>query len=300
MITDVSYYQSNRFLGTLWNCDPARVMRSACQLYAPLPGRPSASPELTTRTLERFLEHLHVRQSTRPKLLTIRFQAAAQAAADVIEELCAVRSSPSLDQQIAIALRPVYRMHTEKLAESICLCYYTMANGPWAINLTRPQSFSMKNSLGGALCSMPPACLLPFWRHLQDGTALWQHSLGMGLRALGQAHAVNHLLFGLQHCQNHTLRITLVLTLEQIGEPAAMDTLHRLERDVASTDWPLARQIARALQVIEHQNRGNSALSLLRPAAVQYDENEMLRLPAADNDLLRIVLPEKPSSKENL
>ena len=184
--------------------------------------------------------------------------------------------------ELAVALRPVRALHLGELTEDVCQTLYDFYRGRWASKLSRPDHYTIQTAIAITLVALPPNQLAPFWSHLQQGEPLMQRAMRLGLEYLRAGHAVSALLFGLTTCADHALRGAIVDCLEQIADPLCLPTLHRLRRETAATDWTLSRHLARAIAVIERQNVGQHARTLLRPTSALPEDTESLLRPLSE------------------
>ena len=117
-----------------------------------------------------------------------------------------------------------------------------------------------------------------FWDNLHSSNVLMRGAMCLGLEWLTSDHAVPHLLSGLDRSTDSETRFAIVDNLARIGDPRALPRLYTLRRQSALTDWPLARRVSAAIDVIERLNRGQAQRSLLRPAqAPSPDPSTLLR-----------------------
>jgi hypothetical protein len=176
----------------------------------------------------------------------------------------------------------VRRLQVGLLTAEVCAALYDFDRGVWTPHLTKPQLWTIRCALAETIAALPPEEMGPFWEHLQSPDPRIRQAMRLGLTFLRSAHAVPHLIRGLESVPDHDTRAAIVDCLEEIGDPRALGALHRLRRETARTDWTLSRHIARAISVIERQNRGNQHRTLLRPTEPPDAPEAVLLRPAAD------------------
>ncbi len=184
--------------------------------------------------------------------------------------------------ELAVALRPIRVLKLEDLADDVCETLYDFYRGRWAAKLSRPDNYTIRTAIATTLAALPPHSLTPYWDRFQFGDTMTRSAMSHGLEFLRANHAALSLLFGLTYCSIHTLQAAIVDCLEQIGDPQALPTLHRLRRETAFSDWTLSRHLSRAIAVIERQNAGQQERTLLRPTSELSDDTDSLLRPLAD------------------
>ncbi len=284
-------------LKSLWSPSLHVALQFASALCAPFGDAALARSEVADRCAT-FLWQLLVRRAPNmPMTFAARYRALVAAVWALLRAVRETPAEPFVEEFLAVALRPVRRLGIGTLTPEICTTLYDYHRGVWAPHLTRPQLHVIENALSLTIASLPPEALLAFWNNLQSSDPMMHGAMLLGLKSLRSAHAVAHLLHGLEHSSDHGTRSVIVDCLEQIGEPAAIAPLARLRRETANTDWTLSRQIARAIRAIEGQNRNQQHRTLLRPVYASLDSDDSLLRPvgtALNEDpsvLLRSVRP---------
>lgn len=278
-------------LQTLWSASHGTGLKVATGLYAPdIREAADALPNTAERLAQGFWRTLSMWKPRPPETPEGRYEAVI---AVVWRVLWMVRKAPPqrpfVEEVLAAALRPVRRLRAGLLTPEVCALLYDYYRGVWAAHLTRPQLQMIRNALAGTLAALPPDEMDTFWEKLQSPKEMVREAMRLGLEDLRDAHAVPHLLRGLEQSQDTAVRHSIVDCLEQIADPRAIAALTRLRRETALPDWMLARRISRAIRVIEQQNRGRQHRLLLRPAEDAPDLLRPLSDPLDDgkHDLLR-------------
>jgi hypothetical protein len=262
---------------SLWSTDPDVAIRSATNLYAP--ETPDGNPNArTAEAISFFLQQLHHWAPTVPSTAEERYRTVVVAVWHLVRRVRRTPAQPFIEDSLAIALRPVGRLQAGALTAEICAALYDYHRGVWTPHLTRPQRQRIQWALAAALASLPPDEMEVFWDNLHSSNALMRGAMCLGLEWLTSDHAVPHLLSGLDRSTDSETRFAIVDNLARIGDPRALPRLYTLRRLSALTDWPLARRVSAAIEVIERLNRGQAQRSLLRPAqAPPPDPGTLLR-----------------------
>ena len=184
--------------------------------------------------------------------------------------------------ELAVALRPIRVLRLGDLAEEVCETLYDFHRGRWAAKLSRPGSYTIQTALAVTLSALPPQSLPPYWNRLQFGDPMMRRAMSLGLEFFRANHAASSLLFGLTYCTDHSIQAAIVDCLEQVGDPLCLPTLHRLRRETATTDWTLSRHLSRAIAIIERQNAGQQARTLLRPTSALPEDTDSLLRPVSE------------------
>ena len=229
-----------------------------------------------------FWRLLTSRQTRVPDTALARYQCVAVTLWRLLRTMRQSPTAPFVEEHIAVAMRGARALHAGMLAPEVCATLYDFHRGLWTPHLTKPQLWILRTALAQTLAALPPDTLGPFWDGLQSQDTMMQRAMTLGLEFLKSAHAVPHLLVGLDRTRDHAVRASIVECLEQIGDPHALPTLARVRRETAGTDWTLSRQIARAIRVIEQQNPGAQVRVLLRPSDTPPDYDDLLLRPAAN------------------
>ncbi|HLV81698.1 MAG TPA: HEAT repeat domain-containing protein [Chthonomonadaceae bacterium] len=276
-------------LQALWSAGAG--LQASLGLYTPEAREAeTALPHTAERLAQGFWRTLSTWKPRPPDSAEARYEAVV---AVVWRVLWMVRKAPPqrpfVEEVLAAALRPVRRLRAGLLTPEVCALLYDYYRGVWAAHLTRAQLQTIRDALAGTLAALPPDEMDAFWEKLQSPKEMVREAMRLGLEDLRDAHAVPHLLRGLEQSQDLAVRHSIVDCLEQIADPRAIAALIRLRRETALPDWMLARRIGRAIRIIEQQNRGRQHRLLLRPA----EEAPDLLRPIADasedgrRDLLR-------------
>lgn len=276
-------------LRTLWSPSLSAALVAAGELFTPddmesgTDGPPADAPDrVASHVSAEFWRLLTSRQKHLPDTPLARYQCVV---ATVWRLLRAMRQSPSapfVEEHLAVALRAVRALRAGMLAPEVCAALYDFHRGWWGAYLTKPQLWILRTALARTLAALPPDTLGPFWDGLQSRDPMMQRAMSLGLEFLRSAHAVPHLLHGLQHTRDHATRAAIVEALEQIADPHALSALARLRRETAGSDWTLSRQIARTIRVIEQQNPGAHVRILLRPSDTPPDYDSLLLRPVSN------------------
>lgn len=259
-----------------WEC--------ALSLFRPLQGDPWVLAVAQERVASQLAAGLRDRRLESGPV--DRVEAAFEAWKDLLDRLRAAPSLPFIEDYLVVALRAAPRLGRPGQAAVVCGLFRDYYRGLWNPYLTRSQLHALEEALGRALASVAPAGMDAFWTGLESADAGEREALMHGLHALRGAHAVGHLLAGIERVRAHETRAAIVECLEEIADPRSLTALAALRRRTAITDWALSRKIARAIRVIEHQNRGADFQTLLR-ATPALDAESLLRLaPAPDTATL--------------
>ncbi len=264
-----------------WNPRLETVRQAASDLYAPDAAGEEAG-EREAEAAEMFLADLRIHSPEIPLSADRRLLALSIAAQSVLRAVRISPARPFIEDSIAIALRPVRRLRAGSLTVEVCALLYDCHRGVWAPHLTRSQQVKIHAALSLALAALPPDGMEAFWDGLHGTDALMREAMQLGLEFLTAQHAYLHLLHGLEHSNNSGIRIGIVNSMAQIGDPVALPQLYSLRRTAALKDWPLARRITAAIKVIEHLNRDREHRLLLRPASQPADSSRSLLRPASD------------------
>ncbi len=201
------------------------------------------------------------------------------------DALSKVRDTPvsAFDSaELAVALRPIRALALGELVEDVCQTLYDFYRGRWAEKLSRPDQYTLQTALSVTLAALPPKSLVPYWDNLQFGDPMMCRSMSLGLEFFRENHAASSLLFGLTYCSDHSIQAAIVDCLEQVADPQSLPTLHRLRRETAFTDWTLSRHLSRAIGIIERQNTGQQARTLLRPTSELPEDTDSLLRPISE------------------
>jgi hypothetical protein len=287
-------------LPLLWHEKLSTALAMARELYAPDNDAYLADPDSEEKVSLHFWRLLIKATPRLPDLPEARFRVVVQTIQRILNVVRQTPTDPFAQEFLVIALRPIRRLALGGLTDEVCAALIDYHSGHWTPYLTRPQLYAIENTLAKTVAALPPNNMEPFWELLNCPDPRTRNAMLLGLRYISAAHAVSHLLHGLEHTQDHALRAAFVDHIEKIGEPSTIPTLTRLRRETAATDWPLSRQIGRAIRVIEKQNAGGNYRTLLRPATPTPTQDEGLLRPAIgapltdSADLLRSPIPEKP------
>ncbi len=287
----------------LWDESLKTALEAASALYDPDDTHEEDLPNAQEEVSVNFRRLLMDRNKTRPGTPLLRYAAVLVAAQRMVRVVCSTPTTPFTEDLLAVAFRPIRRLKAGALTAEVCDALFDYHRGVWTPHLTKPQLLRIQNALAKTLNSLPPDEMGAFWDALHSNEPMRRHAMLLGVELLRNAHAVPHLLRGLEQCPHHDSRCVLVNALEQISDPHALETMIRLRRETAHTDWPLSRQLARAIQVIEQQNRNQHHRTLLRPSLAASDEPEALLRPAADTKRLRaeeekLLRPIKPEDED--
>ncbi|HLK57347.1 MAG TPA: hypothetical protein VKU00_12330 [Chthonomonadaceae bacterium] len=269
-------------LTSLWDTSLTAALAAAEALYAPDDAHEEDLPLVQEEVAANFWRLLMSRYKARPETASLRY---GQVLSAVWRMLRAIRTSstiPFMEDYLAVGLRPIRQLQAGLLTSEVCAILYAYHRGVWTPHLTKPQLFQIQEALAKTLNALPPDAMGAFWANLLSDEPLRRGAMLLGVEWLRNAHAVPHLLRGLEQCPHHDTRTVIVNALEQIADPRALQTLMRVRREMASTDWPLSRQISRAIRVIEQQNRNQHHRTLLRPSLTTSEEPASLLRPASD------------------
>lgn len=269
-------------LRTLWAASLGTALEAAEALYAP-DGSDAAEirPQVEEYVAAEFWRVLTARQPNMPEMPEARYFGVIAAVWRVHRTVRQSPAFPFVEEYLAVALRPVRRLHAGIMSAEVCTALYDFHRGWWA-NLTKPQRYIIQVALAKTLAALPPDELGVFWQNLQSSETMMRQAMLLGLEYMRSEHAVPHLLYGLQTSPDHTTRAAIVDCLEQIGDPRAIAPLMQMRRDTALSDWTLSRHIARVLRVIEMHNRDGQHQTLLRPSTTPPEPGSSLLRPAAD------------------
>lgn len=269
--------------GDLWDTSLSRALQAAGELYQ----RDGADVVLDTEVAETlpliFWRTLTSQQPHMPETVETRYVAILRAVWLVLRAVRNAPANPSMVPNLVVALRPVRWLRAGALTPEICAALYDYNRGVWWPYLSMPQMWEIRTALARTIAALPPDEMDAFWENLCSPDTARRHAMLEGLKFLRSAHAVPHLLRGLERSGDHAIRSAIVDCLEEIADPRAIATLARLRQETAHGDWTLSRHIARAIRVIEQQNRGRSHRTLLRPAQTPPEEAASLLRPAADS-----------------
>lgn len=264
-------------LTQLWSPKLSEALELATRLYAPLGDEGTAQSAIQEEAPVRFWRLLTRLSPNCPDTFLARFATLVHAVELILR---VVRQNPDdsfADEWLAMALRPIRRLSLGMLSGEVCEALYDYRRGVWSPYLSPPQLLTIEKVLALTVAALPPDEMTVFWQGLKSEDGMRRSAMLLGLRYLRSAHSVPHLLHGLEHLADHAARAAIVDCLEQIGEASALDTMARLRRETAETDWTLSRHIARAIRVIEQQNQGRLHQTLLRPASAPREAERLLR-----------------------
>ncbi len=248
----------------LWSPSLSVALSAAGELFAPLKPDPDSPERVEAHVSAEFWRLLTSRQKHLPNTALARYQCVV---ATVWRLLRAMRQSPTapfVEEHLAVALRAVRVLRAGMLTPEVCAAIYDFHRGLWSPYLTKPQIYILRTALSETLAGLPPDTMQSFWDGLESRNQTMQRAMLLGLTLLREAHAVPHMLIGLEQTCTHAARTAIVEALEEIGDPHALGALARLRRETAGYDWTLSRQIARTIRVIEQQNPGAHVRVLLR------------------------------------
>jgi hypothetical protein len=278
-------------LQDLWNPSLGVALQAAEALYAPeeeiAEGEPEPTlPEVEERLSAEFWRILTSRKQPMPASAAARYYAVAAVVWLILQRIRQQPDGPFVEEYLAVALRPVRRLRAGDLTEEVCAALYDYQRGLWTPHLTKPQLYTIRVALAKTIAALPPDHMGAFWDRLSSSDPTLRKAMLLGLEFLRSAHAIPHLLRGLETSRDHAVRAAIVDCLEAIADPRALSTLTRLRRETAQDDWTLSRHIARVIRVIEQQNRGQNHRTLLRPTETPPDEEQSLLRPASDQNHL--------------
>ena len=265
----------------LWSPSLSVALAAAGDLFAPLKPDPDSPERVEAHVSAEFWRLLTSRQKHLPQTALARYQCVV---ATVWRLLRAMRQSPTapfVEEHLAVALRAVRVLRAGMLTPEVCAAIYDFHRGLWSPYLTKPQLYILRTALSETLAGLPPDTMQSFWDGLESRNQTMQRAMMLGLTLLREAHAVPHMLIGLEQTCTHAARAAIVEALEEIGDPHALGALARLRRETAGYDWTLSRQIARTIRVIEQQNPGAHVRTLLRASDTPPDFDLLLLRPAA-------------------
>ncbi len=267
----------------LWDDDPGVARLAASTLYAPRDKNDQLRTETEAALIEEFLRRLYGLTPSQPIPATERIDAVSRAARTLIKTLQIDPRIPFLEERAAFVLRPIGKLTGWWQADVVCELLYDLYRGIWAPHLTKPQGWSLRDSIARALCTLRSEILTPLWNGLESDDALRRGAMLLGIEFLNEAHAIPSLLYGLGYSRNHVVRSRVVNYLEQIGDASSLPRLAQIRRETAYSDWTLSRQIARAMRVIERSSQDSAHRILLRPALAPTEAEYMLLRPAAES-----------------
>ena len=258
--------------------------QAATALYPPIP-TDNVTTAREAEAILGFLQQLTAYSPHMPATEEARYQAVVVAVWHLLHRVRETPAPPSIEDSLAVALRPIGRLRTGALTPEICATLYDYHRGVWTPHLTRPQRQKIQWDLATVLASLPPDEMEVFWDNLHSSNALMRGAMCLGLEWLTSDHAVPHLLCGLDRSTDSETRFAIVDNLARIGDPRALPRLYTLRRISALTDWPLARRISATIGVIEHLNRGQTQRSLLRPAQAPPPDSTTLLRSSTSTDM---------------
>lgn len=268
-------------LQALWSGSLSEALEVTGNLFAPEGEADFSLPELEEKTALTFWRGLNKLYSQKPERGDACRQAVTKAVGVLLRLLRQEIMSSDIGPCLIIALRPVRRLRLGALTGEVCATLYDFHRGLWKPFLTKPQTYALRVALARTIAALPPDEMQDFWNRLRNPDPMVRGAMLLGLEFLRSAHAVPHLLHGLETSQDHALRAAIVDCLEQISDPRSISPLTRLARETALSDWTLSRHIGRVLRVIEWQNRGEAQRTLLRSVETPEDHGTLLR-PASD------------------
>lgn len=273
-------------LCSLWYPKQSVALAASLQLFAPCARSEAgesamraeeASIPIAERLAAELRRHLLTGAPRMPAEAEERYDRAVEALRCVLRHLHETPRAPFVEDQIEVALRAACRLEAGTLASEICSELCDLRRGYWTPHLTSFQRRCLGATLINALMALPPDALDVFWELLQSENAVIRSAMLPVLERFTASHAIGHLLTGLRRSRAHPLRMTIVELLEQIAEPDSIPVLREVQRQSAYTDWPLSRRIARALHVIERQNRHTQQRTLLRASDMPLQTDTLLR-----------------------
>lgn len=276
--------------GELFVPDEAEKQHHARELAHKKPMPPeetsTASPDrVEAHVSAEFWRLLTSRQKRLPDTPLARYQCVVATVWRLLRTMRQSPAAPFVEEHLAVALRAVRALRAGMLTPEVCAALFDFHRGWWAPYLTKPQLWILRASLAQTLAVLPTDTMQPFWDGLQSRNPMMQRAMTLGLEFLRTAHAVPHLLYGLEYTHIHATRAAIVDCLEEIADPHTLSTLARLRRETAGSDWTLSRQIARTMRVIEQQNPGAHVRTLLRPSDTPPDYDSLLLRPAQEMPL---------------
>ena len=278
-------------LPLLWSERLSLALETAGALYTPDDDARLAHQETEEKVILHFWRLLIKAAPRLPELPEARYRIVVQTIQRILTIVRQTPTDVAAEEFLAVALRPIRKLALGGLTDDVCAALIDYRRGHWTPYLNRPQLHVIETALARTVAALPPDDMEPFWENMHSSDPMARSAMLLGLRFISTAHAVPHLLHGLERSHDHALRAAIVDHLEEIAEPSAIPTLTRLHRETATTDWSLSRQIARAIRVIEKQNAGGNHRTLLRPAIT----------PAmTDNLLLRPVRGANPTDAADL
>ena len=282
-------------LRDLWSPSLSAALTVASELFAPATPDPDSPGRVESHVSAEFWRLLTSRQKRVPATPLARYQCVVATVWRLLRTMRQSPSAPFVEEHLAVALRPVRLLRAGMLTPEVCAALYDFHRGLWAPYLTKPQLWILRTALAETLAGLPLETMQPFWDGLESRDAMMSHAMTLGLALLREAHAVPHLLRGLEQTHTHAARAAIVECLEEVGDPHALGALARLRRETAGSDWTLSRQIARTIRVIEQQNPGAHVRTLLRASDTPPDYDLLLLRPAE-------ALPDKnaPSDRNSL
>jgi hypothetical protein len=252
----------------LWSGNESTALAAAQTIYAV-----SLIPIVTRDRLSNLL----LRFATSSDIPQDLESAAAEYTAKVAAHLFKGPPSRFAEIDISSAFSVQERFTGEIWCRSIIAGYHALQRGDWVVPLSIAQKRNILSTLSGAIRSLPPLELRIFWHALDTEVPDKSSNLAEGLRALLWGHKVDHLIVGLQLCSSTQVMHSLLLAVEQLADPRALPLLHQLEPVLAVDNWPLARLVGRAINVIYQQNPGIIRSDLLLPSRAPQGDTLLVR-----------------------
>lgn len=265
----------------LWSPSLSVALAAASDLFAPLKPDPDSPERVEAHVSAEFWRLLTSRQKYLPNTALARYQCVVATVWRLLRTMRQSPAAPFVEEHLAVALRAVRVLGAGMLTPEVCAAIYDFHRGLWSPYLTKPQLWILRTALSETLAGLPPDTMQSFWDGLESRNQTMQRAMMLGLTLLREAHAVPHMLIGLEQTCTHAARTAIVEALEEIGDPHALGALARLRRETAGYDWTLSRQIARTIRVIEQQNPGAHVRTLLRPSDTPPDFDLLLLRPAS-------------------
>ena len=298
-----SVMQTELYLPQLWDASLSASMAAALMAYRSDGGDSIRVEEPTNQTAMEFRRLLIADNPQLPETTAGIYMAVVRAAWQILRRARLDRQNPHWIAYFLVALRPVRRFQAGILTAEICAALHDFCWNGAIVKLKKPDRYRLEDALALTLAALPAGELGLYWENLQSDNPQIRQSMRYGLKFFRSAHAAPHLLATLEKVRDHDIRAEIVDILEQIGEPSAIPVLTRLKKETAVTDWPLSRQIGRAIKVIERQDRNLHYGTLLRPSEApptivkellrpagftpfhaERDRAELLRSPAPSED----------------
>jgi hypothetical protein len=269
-------------LHDLWNPSLNTALHAARELYTSDGLDAMLLSDIAEEIATKLWRTLSVRQARPPETAEERYQAVIKAVWAVLRAVRQTSVVTSQGQHLLVALRPIRKLHAGVLTPEVCATLYDFHSGIWEPHLDKAQRWRIRTALARTIAALPPNEMDAFWENLHSADPMLRGAMLLGLEFLRSAHAVPHLVRGLEQSEDHATRSAIVDCLEEIADPRAIAPLIRLRQATALSDWTLSRHIGRVLRVIEQQNRGQFHRTLLRPSQTPPGNNESLLRPAAD------------------